>query len=90
MNVSKLINYLTDVLKCPMYYHMLLATEGGSEHPTDVPLVVRPLQWFFSLLERGFFHFVPCIPLFWVLSFIYDRHIKNLVFEKKKIQHFQK
>jgi hypothetical protein len=42
--------------------------EGVQEHGTDVPLVVHPLRWFFSLLERGSFHLVP----FRVLWFIYD------------------
>ncbi len=27
-----------------------------------MPLVVCPLRWFFCLLGRGSFHFVPCIP----------------------------
>ncbi len=41
---------------------------------TYVPLVVRPLRWFFCLLGHESFHFVPCIPpfFFWVLWFIYD------------------
>ncbi len=49
MNVSKLINYLTD-----MCWNAQLTTEcfswqeGVQEHRTDVPLVVRPLRWFFS------------------------------------------
>ncbi len=30
----------------------------------DVPLVVCPLRWFFCLLGRGSFHFVPCIHPF--------------------------
>jgi hypothetical protein len=39
----------------------------------DVPIVVRPLSWFFCLLKHGSFHFVPCIPPFFgVHCFIYD------------------
>jgi len=39
----------------------------------DVPFVVRPLSWFFCLLGRGSFHFVPYIfPLFGVRWVIYD------------------
>jgi hypothetical protein len=39
-------------------FDMLLKTRG--DLGTYVPLVVRPLRWFFC---RGSFHFVPCIPL---------------------------
>jgi len=38
----------------------------------DVPFVVCLLRWFFYLFGHGSFHFVLCIPLFWVLWFIYD------------------
>jgi len=37
-----------------------------------LPLWFALLGGSFDLLGCGSFHFVPCIPLFWVLWFIYD------------------
>jgi hypothetical protein len=51
---------------CPTLslFDMLLAREGFKN--LMFPLWFA-LLWVFCLLGHGSFHFVPCIPLFWVL-----------------------
>ncbi len=51
----------------------------------DVALVVCPPRWFFCFLGHRSLHFVPCIPLFWVLWFIYDWH--HLMLHSKLLRH---
>ncbi len=48
---------------------MLLVTKVGLG--TYVPFVVRPLRWFFCLLGHESFHFVPCIPPFFLGGLVY-------------------
>ncbi len=43
---------------------MLLMTRQEGVWELDVPFVVHPFRWFFCLLGRGSFRFVPCIPPF--------------------------
>ncbi len=52
-------------------FDMVLTRGGGLG--TWVPLVVNPLRWFFCLLGRGSFHFVPCIhsPFFGCFGFFF-------------------
>jgi len=48
------------------------ASHGRRVWEFDVPLVICPLRWVFCLLGHGSFYFVPFIPPFLVLWFIYD------------------
>ncbi len=64
-------------------FDMLLTTGGVWE--LHVALLVCPLRWLFCFLGHGYFHFVPCIPLFWMLWFIYDWH--HLMLHSKLYRH---
>ncbi len=63
------LNTLLEVLPFP-YLICFLRLHGVSE--LGVQLMVCPLRWFFCLLGRGSFHFVLCIPPFFLGALVFS------------------
>jgi hypothetical protein len=64
------LSYIAQRSNVISLFNMLLAT-GGGVRELMLPLWFALLGGSFVFLDV-YFHFVPCIPLFWVLWFIYD------------------